>query len=42
MTLSRSAPIREQLLDEINQTPDQLLEQVLNFLLFLKSKSSYH
>lgn len=37
---SKGFSIREQLLLEIEETPDEILKQVLDFLLFIKHKSS--
>lgn len=32
--------VREQLLQEIERTPDEVLKEVLDFLLFIKARSS--
>ena len=31
--------LKEQLIQELEHTPDHILEQVLNYLIFLKSKA---
>jgi|GEM_PF-5047820 len=38
---SKELSIREQLTEELEQTPDRILPILLEFLLFLKSRSSF-
>ncbi|NEP58912.1 MAG: DUF2281 domain-containing protein [Symploca sp. SIO2G7] len=40
-SVSTESSIREQLKQEIEQTPDKILEIVLDFILFLKSRHSH-
>lgn len=40
MTTSKQTTAKEQLLNEIEQAPDAMIEEVLDFLLFIKSKQN--